>query len=84
MPIKQNKNITIEKITTQEGEITVNLNLNIKIDDSELKILTHEDCKNKNINKNKIKFEESEDEIPDEIFDIELPNNNNFGKKINL
>ena len=76
--VNKNKEIIIEKISTQDGEITVNLNLSITLDGGQIQVnaqaLPVEEQK---------KVEEQDPEfIPDEAFDLEIPVLTGFGHSI--
>lgn len=75
---RENRTLVVEKVSTQQGEITVNLNLNIKIDGGDIQISTNSLAEEK-INKENRK---NMDFVPDEKFDFEMPILAGFGKQV--
>lgn len=75
MPNIQKKEQIIQKVNTKDGEITINLNLTISIENGQLKLNTEssipENIKEKPI-ENKIEKKELLNLIPDEIFNDNL------------
>ena len=72
---KDNHQLIIEKVSTDHGEITVNLNLSIKLDGGNIQINANTASEEKIVKENK-------EFIPDEEFEINVPFINGFGKKI--
>lgn len=72
---KENQTLVIEKVSTEKGEITINLNLNIQLDGGNIQV-------NASATPEEKKIEERKEFIPEAEFDLEIPLVSGFGKKI--
>ncbi len=71
----------IERIKTDRGEITINLNLTITLDSGEIVIKTESVQKNEEEIKHELAQTKDPLIIPEEMFDVDIPLVANFGQK---
>ena len=79
MQINKTTERIVQKVVTQNGEITVNLNLNIMVEGQIKGIqVSSDDQKIEEVAKIETKLENKEF-VPEEIFELDIPVLNNFG-----
>jgi len=76
---KDQQTLVIEKVSTTQGEITVNLNLNIQVEGGNIQVSANSLPEEK---KDILKQEAKPEFIPEEEFDLEIPVISGFGKQV--